>query len=333
MGDLQEDQLGEPMQVVTLKPGDMLYFPRGVIYLAKTTEKGHSTHVTLSTYQQNSWGDFLSHAMEQAIENALEDDINIRGGLPINFRSFLGTSKNMGAYIAQPDEKEKGKEEAERKEEESSNLTDPRFVSFKEKVKNSLVNLVEHIDVNKAADVMCSEFMACRLPPYGHGTCDGGTDSKPEKANADVTEGEETSKPEKDSSKEEKAVVAPRSASEGSTLLASLAITDEIKVKFPDHFRVVYVNEDDDDADMADTPHIKVLHSLLNDRFTHMVFNIFSRVGCLNFDVSYSKALVALSSSTEFIAVKDLMMDTDDEKLLLANKLATDGLLEVKSVS
>jgi len=147
------------MQVVTLKPGDMLYFPRGVIYLAKTTEKGHSTHVTLSTYQQNSWGDFLSHAMEQAIENALEDDISIRGGLPINFRSFLGTSKNMGAYIAQPDEKEEGKE-AEKKEEEPSNLTDPRFVSFKEKVKNSLVNLVEHIDVNKAADVMCSEFMA-----------------------------------------------------------------------------------------------------------------------------------------------------------------------------
>ena len=73
--DLQEDQLGEPMQVVTLKPGDMLYFPRGVIYLAKTTEKGNTFIGRIDVYIQGSlllefqihelWGFFLAATFKE----------------------------------------------------------------------------------------------------------------------------------------------------------------------------------------------------------------------------------------------------------------------------
>lgn len=34
------------------QPGDLLYFPRGVIHQAKTQSDSHSTHISISTYQQ-----------------------------------------------------------------------------------------------------------------------------------------------------------------------------------------------------------------------------------------------------------------------------------------
>ena len=41
----------------------------------------------------STWGDFMQHAVTQAIENALEDDKTFREGLPVNNVSFLGTGK------------------------------------------------------------------------------------------------------------------------------------------------------------------------------------------------------------------------------------------------
>jgi len=91
-------------------------------------------------------------------------------------------------------------------------------------------------------------------------------------------------------------------------------------------------DEDDADAEVSDTEaHVTVLHSLHNDRFSHMGFNVFDKVGCLKFNVTYAKALVHLVNWSDFVAVKDLLMEEDDDKLLLACRLAGDGLLEVKS--
>lgn len=97
--DLPQESIGEPILEVTLDAGDLLYFPRGVIHQAKTVGTSHSTHISISTYQQNTWGDFMNHAVTQAIENALEDDVSVRSGLPINFSSMLGTGKNISSYI------------------------------------------------------------------------------------------------------------------------------------------------------------------------------------------------------------------------------------------
>ena len=41
-----------------LHAGDMLYFPRGWVHQANATDR-HSLHITVSTYQDNSWGTFL----------------------------------------------------------------------------------------------------------------------------------------------------------------------------------------------------------------------------------------------------------------------------------
>ena len=50
--DLLQEDIGEPTMTVTLEPGDMLYFPRGVIHQARTIGESHSTHISVSTYQQ-----------------------------------------------------------------------------------------------------------------------------------------------------------------------------------------------------------------------------------------------------------------------------------------
>merc|ERR1711936_1284153 len=141
---------------------------------------------------------------------------------------------------------------------------------FKEIVKSKLMKLVDHIDVNKAADAMCSDFMASRLPPFGHV---------------------------KDEDKEE----------EDEDDENIILLDDRIKIKHPEHIRVVYDNEeeneeeddekpavgstsksptkspkkkknsgaeneddDDEDAEVESTEsHICIVHSLNNDRFMH----------------------------------------------------------------
>jgi len=393
--DVNEETLGEPTHVITMETGDLLYFPRGVIYQCKAKEQGHSTHVTISTYQEHSWGDFMVHAVQQAIETALENDVRIRAGLPINFRGFLGTANNMGAYVA---EEEKEAKDGAPKAEHSSNMSDDRVVKFKEDMQKRLSYLVDHIDVNKSADAMSADFMASRLPPYGYCRCDGDAHDHD---GITVTEVTETTSETADGSVTESTTVTTETTTKTSPVfqLTKLQLADQIRFKYPDHVRVVYVNEDDDnddnfsdvtsqtdsqvsqedmeddvttitsqedtekaseeaekpsegaekpseskpsdktddeeddDADITETePHIQVLHSLTNDRFTHMGFSIFAKVGRMKFDVTYAKALVALTENKGVVTrVSDLLMDSDDEKLVLANRLNSEGLLQVKS--
>ncbi|XP_032228992.1 ribosomal oxygenase 2 isoform X2 [Nematostella vectensis] len=147
--DLEEDSIGKPTHEFTLKTGDLLYFPRGTIHQAETLKCGnHSTHITLSTYQQNAWGHFISTALTDAIEKAMESDVKFRRGLPINFVSQLG----LGMDIQGDDEKAI----ASKKENES----------FKKQLKELLIALVDHVDANETSDKMASDFMASRLPPF-----------------------------------------------------------------------------------------------------------------------------------------------------------------------
>merc|ERR1712013_79700 len=94
----------------------------------------------------------------------------------------------------------------------SSNLDNQKVKDFKESVKQQLAKLVDYIDVNKAADAMCADFMASRLPPY------------------------ELSKdqPEEDEEEEEEPLIL---------------LDDKIKIKFPDHLRIVYDDEEENEGE------------------------------------------------------------------------------------
>jgi lysine-specific demethylase/histidyl-hydroxylase NO66 len=71
-GNFSQSEIGQPFLDVVLEAGDFLYFPRGVvhqvccssvlwfvIFQAVSLPEAHSLHVTVSTYQKNSWADFF----------------------------------------------------------------------------------------------------------------------------------------------------------------------------------------------------------------------------------------------------------------------------------
>ncbi|NP_001086856.1 ribosomal oxygenase 2 L homeolog [Xenopus laevis] len=78
-----EDQIGSPTHDFVLKPGDLLYFPRGVIHQAQALPgSSHSTHVTISTYQNNSWSDYLQDLLPGILFDAAKANIDLRRGIP-----------------------------------------------------------------------------------------------------------------------------------------------------------------------------------------------------------------------------------------------------------
>ncbi|KAM7132346.1 ribosomal oxygenase 2 isoform 3-T5 [Molossus nigricans] len=65
------------------KPGDLLYFPRGTIHQADTPPGlAHSTHLTISTYQNSSWGDLLLDTISGLVFDAAKEDVEFRAGIP-----------------------------------------------------------------------------------------------------------------------------------------------------------------------------------------------------------------------------------------------------------
>ena len=156
----------------------MLYIPRGIIHQAKAT-KDFSTHLTVSTYQaQNwgdmlhtvyytffttqyllhtlsthqaqSWGDMLDVAIPAALSRAMDQSVDFRRGLPLGVFDLLGAA--------------------------SGGVETDAHDKARKVVASLMGKLVQFVDVSGAIDSMHYEFMARRLyfPPsvWGHaGVC------------------------------------------------------------------------------------------------------------------------------------------------------------------
>ncbi|KAH6927205.1 hypothetical protein HPB50_000837 [Hyalomma asiaticum] len=85
--DFSADEIGQPTHEFTLKPGDLLYMPRGTIHQAFTPESSgtHSTHITISTYQNHTIGDCLKSLAPDIIDAAQDSSLQLRKGLPMQF--------------------------------------------------------------------------------------------------------------------------------------------------------------------------------------------------------------------------------------------------------
>ncbi|XP_057400982.1 ribosomal oxygenase 2 isoform X9 [Balaenoptera acutorostrata] len=93
-----EDRIGRPAHEFTLKPGDLLYFPRGTIHQADTPSGlAHSTHVTISTYQSSSWGDFLLDTVSGLVFDTAKADVELRAGIPRQL--LLDETREKMVYI------------------------------------------------------------------------------------------------------------------------------------------------------------------------------------------------------------------------------------------
>lgn len=85
-----QDDIGKPILDKVLKPGDVLYFPRGTIHQACTQPGFHSLHITLSVYQKHSYADLFEILLPQMLSDTIAQDVELRKGLPLNIWQNLG---------------------------------------------------------------------------------------------------------------------------------------------------------------------------------------------------------------------------------------------------
>lgn len=137
--NFSQDDLGEPVLQTVLEPGDLLYFPRGFIHQAECQDGVHSLHLTLSTYQRNTWGDFLEAVLPLAVQAAMEENVEFRRGLPRDFMDYMGA--------------------------QHSESKDPRRTAFMEKVRVLVARLGHFAPVDAVADQRAKDFIHDSLPP------------------------------------------------------------------------------------------------------------------------------------------------------------------------
>ncbi|KFO70143.1 Bifunctional lysine-specific demethylase and histidyl-hydroxylase NO66, partial [Cuculus canorus] len=132
-------ELGEPVLETVLEPGDLLYFPRGFIHQGDCLPDAHSLHITVSSYQRNTWGDLLEKLLPAALQMALEEDVEYRKGLPMDYLRYMGVA--------------------------NSDAVDTRRTAFIEKVQSLIKKLVDYAPIDAAVDQRAKSFLHDCLPP------------------------------------------------------------------------------------------------------------------------------------------------------------------------
>ncbi|UJR36973.1 hypothetical protein I4U23_029681 [Adineta vaga] len=91
-GDLDKNIINgiKPCIDVVLEAGDLLYMPRGYIHQGNTLDGAHSLHLTVSCYQQHTWGDLFKILLPKAIDYAMRTNVKFRQGLPIGYLNHFG---------------------------------------------------------------------------------------------------------------------------------------------------------------------------------------------------------------------------------------------------
>nr|XP_005021755.4 LOW QUALITY PROTEIN: ribosomal oxygenase 1 [Anas platyrhynchos] len=137
--NLTQAELGKPVLEVVLEAGDLLYFPRGFIHQGDCLPDAHSLHITVSSYQRNSWGDLLEKLLPAALQMALEEDVEYRQGLPIGLPGYMGVA--------------------------NSDAADARRTAFVEKLQRLMKKLVDYAPIDAAVDQRAKSFLHDCLPP------------------------------------------------------------------------------------------------------------------------------------------------------------------------
>ncbi|XP_059841599.1 ribosomal oxygenase 1 [Hypanus sabinus] len=138
--NFSQQELGDPIMETLLEAGDMLYFPRGFIHQADCTPDTHSLHITMSTYQKNSWGDVLRKMFPAALDLAIEDDVEFREGLPLDYLDYMGVQN-------------------------SEREDDPRREAFNNKIYSLMRKLLKYVPIDAAVDQKAKDFIHDCLPP------------------------------------------------------------------------------------------------------------------------------------------------------------------------
>lgn len=88
--DYVPEQFPTPKHTITLKAGDVLYMPRGMVHQGRTTPSTHSLHITFSANQMNSWADFMSRAAQYTVETLAANKLEWRRAVPREMPQVMG---------------------------------------------------------------------------------------------------------------------------------------------------------------------------------------------------------------------------------------------------
>ncbi|XP_054706568.1 ribosomal oxygenase 1-like [Uloborus diversus] len=295
-----QDEIGIPIFEVELKAGDMLYFPRGFIHQAKTVGDCHSLHLTISTYQNNTWGDLMQVMLPRALEIAMANDVEFRESLPKDYLDHVGM-----AYENKNEAKEDNVTElcyelsfAEvcirfqlqiKPASPSPSLTriekgiQQKENHFSRKMKKLSKKLLTYLPVDEAADIHAKNFIHSCLPP------------------AFIA-------------KEKKNSVHGNSYSwrNGVISTESLKLETRIRLIRKRIFRMVF--EEDS---------VRLYHTLANSKEYKE-----NEIKYVEADETLIPAVqFLLHSFPNYIEVADLPLETDNDKLLFANDLYNNGFL------
>lgn len=137
--NFNQTEIGKPILEVVLEAGDLLYFPRGFIHQGDCLPDAHSLHITISSYQKNSWGDLLQKLIPAALEIAMEEDVEFRQGLPLDYLTYMGV--------------------------QNSDKDDPRRTKFFSRIESLMSKLPNYAPVDAAVDQKSQDFLHDCLPP------------------------------------------------------------------------------------------------------------------------------------------------------------------------
>ncbi|XP_077178827.1 ribosomal oxygenase 1 [Paroedura picta] len=138
-GNFAQNEIGEPILETVLEAGDLLYFPRGFIHQGDCLPEAHSLHITVSSFQRNSWGDLLEKLLPAALQMAMEEDVEYRQGLPRDYLEYTGVL--------------------------NSDVIDPRRTAFMRKIHTLIAKLMSYAPVDAAVDQKAKDFFHDCLPP------------------------------------------------------------------------------------------------------------------------------------------------------------------------
>lgn len=152
--DFSREDMAKTTVVIdaVLKPGDMLYLPRGTIHEAECVssnsrdvngdskaEDEYSLHVTVSMFQRWTWADLLAESVTTAVRSAATQDRVLRKTLPLRFGQFAGAQRT------------------------DANTSQREW--FHRKVAAMAQRVAKVYPTDAAADVLMQRFMRERLPP------------------------------------------------------------------------------------------------------------------------------------------------------------------------
>eukprot|EP00079_Xenopus_tropicalis_P025774 XP_012819253.1 PREDICTED: bifunctional lysine-specific demethylase and histidyl-hydroxylase NO66 isoform X2 [Xenopus tropicalis] len=137
--NFRDRDIGEPILETVLEAGDLLYFPRGFIHQGDCLPDAHSLHITISSYQRNSWADLLEKVLPAALQVAVEEDVEFRKGLPLDYLEYMGV--------------------------QHADLKDPRRDAFIQNIQSLIKKLSDYAPVDAAVDQKAKNFLHDCLPP------------------------------------------------------------------------------------------------------------------------------------------------------------------------